>query len=46
MGLVAVGVVGDICRSLEGRLHAVRVASSRLMGPCEVAIARTLTHLH
>lgn len=33
-------------RTLEGRLHTVRVASSRLVRPCDVAIARTLTHLH
>ncbi|WP_227651771.1 hypothetical protein [Klebsiella pneumoniae] len=33
-------------RTLEGRLHTVRVASSRLLGPRDIAIARTLTHLH
>lgn len=33
-------------RSLDGRLHAVRVCSSRLVGPHELALARTLTTLH
>jgi uncharacterized protein Usg len=33
-------------RSLEGRLHTVRVSSSRLVGPCELMVARTLTALH
>ncbi|QCI62841.1 usg protein [Phreatobacter stygius] len=32
--------------NLEGRLHTVRVASARLIRPCELAVARTLTHLH
>jgi uncharacterized protein Usg len=33
-------------RSLEGRLHMVRVSSSRLIRPCEITIARSMTHLH
>ncbi len=33
-------------RSLEGRLHTVRVTSSRLMRPCEVAVAQPVGLLH
>jgi uncharacterized protein Usg len=33
-------------RSLDGRLHTVRVASSRLIRPCELAVARTMCRLH
>ena len=33
-------------RSLEGPLHMVRVGSTRLIGPGEVAIARSLAQLH
>ncbi|MCZ8314427.1 aspartate-semialdehyde dehydrogenase [Phreatobacter sp.] len=33
-------------RSLDGRLHAVRIASSRLVGPCEVRLAREIGRLH
>ncbi len=33
-------------RSLDGRLHTVRVASSKLIRPCELAVARSLALLH
>ena len=33
-------------RSLDGRLHTVRVSSSRLVRPCELSVARTLAYLH
>lgn len=33
-------------RSLEGRLHSVRVASSRLVRPSEIAIAASVGRLH
>ncbi len=33
-------------RSLDGRLHTVRIASSRLVGPCEVRHAREIGRLH
>ncbi len=33
-------------RSLDGRLHTVRVASSTLIRPCELTIARSLALLH
>ncbi|WP_369015335.1 hypothetical protein, partial [Escherichia coli] len=33
-------------RSLDGRLHTVRIASSRLVGPCEVRAASEIGLLH
>ncbi|MFN3855645.1 MAG: usg protein [Phreatobacter sp.] len=33
-------------RELDGRLHAVRVTSSRLIRPCELGIARSVGWLH
>ncbi|QCK87964.1 hypothetical protein E8L99_20505 [Phreatobacter aquaticus] len=33
-------------RSLDGRLHSVRVTSSCLVSPREIAVARTLMRLH
>ena len=33
-------------RSLEGRLHTVRVTSARLMRPCELTVARSMGLLH
>ena len=33
-------------KNLAGRLHSVTVASSRLVRPCELQVARSLTYLH
>lgn len=33
-------------KSLDGRLHSVRVCSSRLVSPRELVIARAMTTLH
>lgn len=33
-------------RSLDGRLHTVRIACSRLVGPCEMRLAREIGRLH
>lgn len=33
-------------RTLDGRLHSVRVTSSCLVSPREIAVARTLVQLH
>lgn len=33
-------------RNLDGRLHSVTVASSRLVRPRELQVARSLTYLH
>jgi len=33
-------------KNLDGRLHSVTVASSRLLKPCELQVARSLAYLH
>lgn len=33
-------------QNLDGRLHSVTIASSRLVGACELQVARSLTYLH
>lgn len=33
-------------KNLDGRLHSVTVASSQLLKPCELQVARSLTYLN
>ncbi|KAF0132573.1 MAG: hypothetical protein FD152_1866 [Xanthobacteraceae bacterium] len=33
-------------KNLDGRLHSVTIASSRLVRPCELQVAQSLTYLH